>query len=118
MKIVMTGFAAVVLLVAGQSCSSKQDRYVDLNTGTAFNLVKHPQTGLLVDAETGKPLNIYINRATRDTIDGRTGKIINGQVQKIDNSYYVHTDLHQSTPTLASSHVDDMPASDGLLQSE
>ena len=118
MRTVMTGIVAAVLLLAAQSCTTKAPQYVDLNTNTPFHLVKHPQTGLMVDAETGKPLNIYINRATRDTIDGRTGKIINGQVQKIDNSYYVHTDLHQSTPTLASSHVDDMPASDGLLQSE
>lgn len=100
MKIVMTGFAAIVLFVAGQSCSSKQDRYVDLNTGTAFNLVKHPQTGLLVDAETGKPLNIYIDRASNDTIDGRTGKIINGQVEKIDNSYYVYAGTQVGNNTL------------------
>ena len=92
MKTVLTGMAALGLLIAGQSCTTKQPRYVDLNTETPFELVKDPQTGLMVDAQTGKPLNIYVDLATKDTIDGRTGMVINGMVQKIDNSFYVYFD--------------------------
>lgn len=116
MKLVMTGIAAGVLLLGAQSCTTKAPQYVDLNTGTSFNLVKHPQTGLMVDEETGKPLNIYINTATRDTIDGRTGKIINGQVEKIDDSYFVYTDLQQGIPAIATGKVEDLPESDDVLQ--
>ena len=92
MKQVMTGMAALWLLLTAASCTGKGERYVDLNTGTPFKLVKDGQTGLMVDAQTGKPLNIYIDRATNDTIDGRSGKIINGHVVKIDNSLYAYTD--------------------------
>ncbi|MGV3657234.1 MAG: hypothetical protein ACO1NX_04745 [Chitinophagaceae bacterium] len=92
MKRVMTGMAALWLLLATAACTANKHRYADLNTGLTFELVKDPKTGLLVDAQTGKPLNIYVDRATNDTVDGRTGKIINGSVQKIDNSLYVHAD--------------------------
>jgi len=106
MKRVMSGMAALWLLLATTSCTGTAERYVDLNTGLTFELVKDAQTGLLVDAQTGKPLNIYVDRATKDTIDGRTGKIINGSVQKIDNSLYVHASSVGSSnwpqaPTLA-----------------
>lgn len=101
MKTVMKGLTALFLLVVAESCTNEQARYVDVNTGTPFELVKHPQTGLMVDAQTGKPLNIYVDRMTRDTIDGRTGKIINGQLEKVDNSFYVYMELHESMPTMA-----------------
>lgn len=118
MKRVMTGIGVIMVLLATQSCTSKEAQYVDLNTGTPFELVKHPQTGLLVDAETGKPLNIYVDRFAKDTIDGRTGKIINGQVQKIDNSFYVHTDLQQNAPILATGNMEDLHQSEDLLPIE
>lgn len=108
MKRVMTGIGVIMVLLATQSCTSKEAQYVDLNTGTPFELVKHPQTGLLVDAETGKPLNIYVDHATQDTVDGRTGKIINGNVEKIDNSLFVYADGATgdwpATATMASAH--------------
>jgi hypothetical protein len=91
MKLVLTGFIAALLLTTSQSCTSKHVRYVDLNTGTPFELVKDPTTGLMVDVETGKPLNIYVDLSTRDTVYGRSGKVINGQVQKIDKSLYAYT---------------------------
>ncbi len=80
----------MLLLIGASSCSVKESRYVDVNTGTPFQLVKDPQTGLMVDVETGKPLNIYVDRLTRDTIDGRSGAIINGAVKKVDKSLYVY----------------------------
>ena len=101
MKRVMAGMAALWLLLATTSCTGKGERYTDLNTGMAFELVKDPKTGLMVDAQTGKPLNIYVDLATKDTIDGRSGKIINGMVQKIDASFYVYGEGSASTPTLA-----------------
>lgn len=107
MKRVMAGMAALWLLLATTSCTGKGERYTDLNTGMAFNLVKDPKTGLLVDAQTGKPLNIYVDRATQDTIDGRTGKIINGNIHKIDNSLYVFAGGDAQWPqasTLATAH--------------
>jgi hypothetical protein len=91
MKTVKTLSVALLLLIGAQSCTVEESRYVDLNTGTPFTLVKDPHTGLMVDVETGKPLNIYVDLATQDTIDGRTGTIINGQVKKIDKSLYVYT---------------------------
>lgn len=118
MKRVMTGIGALMVLLATQSCTTKEAQYVDLNTGTPFELVKHPQTGLMVDAETGKPLNIYVDRATKDTIDGRSGKIINGQVEKVDNSFYVHTDLQQNAPILATGNMQDLQDGAGLIPTE
>ena len=118
MKTVKTGIAILGLLLAVQSCTTKQPQYVDLNTGMAFNLVKHPQTGLMVDEETGKPLNIYVNTATRDTIDGRTGKIINGQIEKVDNSFYVHINLQEGESILATGNVEHASDNAGILQAE
>ena len=108
MKRVMAGMAALWLLLATTSCTGKAERYTDLNTGMAFELVKDSKTGLLVDAQTGKPLNIYVDHATQDTVDGRTGKIINGNVEKIDNSLFVYADGATgdwpATATMASIH--------------
>ena len=118
MKRVIAGMAALWLLLATTSCTGKEERYIDLNTGMAFELVKDGKTGLLVDAQTGKPLNIYVDRFAKDTIDGRTGKIINGQVQKIDNSFYVHTDLQQNAPILATGNMEDLHQSEDLLPIE
>lgn len=94
-----------MLLMVAQSCSAPAHRYEDLNTGTAFELVKDPQTGLMVDAETGKPLNIYVDLATKDTIDGRSGKIINGMIEKIDAHFYVFGESNAAMPTLAAGNV-------------
>ena len=90
MKQVMTGMAALWLLLTAASCTGKGERYVDLNTGTPFDLVKDGQTGLMVDAQTGKPLNIYTDRTTYDTLDSHIGKVINGQIEKRDNSFYAY----------------------------
>lgn len=89
MKPVWATSCALMLLIFLQACGSGGDRYVDLNTGMAFLLVKDPATGLMVDAETGKPLNIYVDTKTHDTVYGRTGKVINGHLRKTGQNGYV-----------------------------
>lgn len=71
------------------SCSDKESRYVDLNTGKGINVMEDSTTGYRVNADTREPVIVYYDAQTKDTIYGKTGEVINNKVMKTaDGKYY------------------------------
>jgi hypothetical protein len=97
MKQLFYGVLFVTAASVGQSCQTKDARYIDLNTGEAVALEKDEQSGLLVDTATGKTVALYVDTKTKDTVWGKTGKVVNGQIQRNkdgDGDYvYVYMDV-------------------------
>lgn len=70
------------------SCSNKDHRYIDLETGNYIDVVKDSTNGRMINADTKDPVVIYVDTQNNDTIYGKTGKVINGQVIKSEGGKY------------------------------
>lgn len=81
---------AVVLIMSlfGISCSTENDRYVDLRTGEPIKIEKDAETGVWVNAETKKPVYMYVDTKKNDTIYGKSGLVVNGHIVRSDDNVY------------------------------
>ena len=70
------------------SCTSENDRYVDLRTGENIEVEKDPETGVWINAETKKPVYMYVDTKKKDTIYGKSGLVINGHIVRSDDNVY------------------------------
>ncbi len=67
------------------SCNSRNDRYMNLNTGEYVDMRTDTTSGLMVNATSGAPVEIYVDTRSHDTIYGKTGKIVNGRVTRLES---------------------------------
>jgi len=88
-------FVGIIGLAA--SCTSQQERYLDLRTGEHIEAEK-TEYGAWVNAETKQPVYIIVDTKTNDTLYGKTGEVINGKVVKVnDTEYRYDGDTPQNT---------------------
>ena len=85
----------VTMSLVWMSCSTEEDRYVDLRTGERIELEKDPESGVWVNAETKKPVYMYVDTKKNDTIYGKNGLVVNGHIVRSDDNIYWYDVDHQ-----------------------